>query len=91
MLKEYHNKYGNGHKMYFVWCYEKFVCVMKGHKNGYYIIMYNMEKHKMHTIWIVVRKMRSTYYILYWNGGLIADTTLLSWKMIEFGQLVICW
>ena len=53
-----------------VWC--------KGHKNGYYIIMYNMEKHKMHTIWIVVRKMWSTYYILYWNGGLIDDTTILS-------------
>ena len=44
MLNEYHNKYGNGHKNVFCLMWWE-VCVSNenGHKNGYDIIMYNME------------------------------------------------
>ena len=79
ILNEYQDKYGYGHKMYFVWWDEK--CVWcNGHKNGSNMIIYNMEYYKMHTIWIVLRKMCSISYILYWNGALIDDIYLLSWK-----------
>ena len=79
ILNECQDKYGYDTKC--ILCDEmRSVCDENGHKNGSNMIIYNMEYYKMHTIWIVLRKMCSISYILYWNGALIDDIYLLSWK-----------